>query len=387
MAEAAKEEVLLLVPRLTELQLLEVTAGIDLKLTKTKKDRKAALQNLLIRHISSEEVEEQEDEGLALFRAVATQMRELIEEDEEEKDTTKQKLEDESEKTLLGLKSTVSSFDLDKVGVVDSKVGTKSSDNDLSSGQIGKTLEQESSTSRQEPFSSHSVTQLHRVKLREFKISNGTIGGDSSLDYSDLVSQMKEGVESGYSEKEVMSGVTRAVKPGSELRKYLVRHPNMTFKDFKDTLREFYNIRESQNIMDEMRDMVQGPQQPLMKYVMAMCALRDEVIEVSLGEECPPGEPLIQKRFVNSLLSGLRNPTIRLEMQGVLKQKLSDPQLFKEVNLITTRQEENDKKLGGGQTKANVKAVEADDSGRRQGPNKESEWQQETNVKVEASSI
>ena len=208
MAEAAKEEVLLLVPRLTELQLLEVTAGIDLKLTKTKKDRKAALQNLLIRHISSEEVEEQEDEGLALFRAVATQMRELIEEDEEEKDTTKQKLEDESEKTLLGLKSTVSSFDLDKVGVVDSKVGTKSSDNDLSSGQIGKTLEQESSTSRQEPFSSHSVTQLHRVKLREFKISNGTIGGDSSLDYSDLVSQMKEGVESGYSEKEVSSGVT-----------------------------------------------------------------------------------------------------------------------------------------------------------------------------------
>ena len=92
MAEAAKEEVLLLVPRLTELQLLEVTAGIDLKLTKTKKDRKAALQNLLIRHISSEEVEEQEDEGLALFRDLASQMRELIEEDEEEKDTTKQKL-------------------------------------------------------------------------------------------------------------------------------------------------------------------------------------------------------------------------------------------------------------------------------------------------------
>ena len=377
MAEAAKEEVLRLVPKLTELQLLEVTAGIDLKLTKNKEDRKSALQNLLIRHVSSEEVEEQDDEGLALFTKLSTQMQELVQEDEEEKEMkeTKQKLEKELEKTLLGLKSTVSGFDLNTAGG-DSTSTSKSSGMDSSTTHLN--------SSNHEPLANQSVTQFHKLKLREFKISNGTVGGDSSLDYSDLVSQMKEGVESGYSEKEVISGVIRATKPGSELQKYLVRHPNMTFKDFKDTLREFYNIRESQNIMDEMRDMVQGPQQPLMKYVMAMCALRDEVFEVAQGEECPVGEPLIRKRFVSSLLSGLRNPTIRLEMQGILKQNLSDPQLFREVNLITTRQEENDKKLGGGQTKASVKAVEVDDGGRRQGRNKESEWQQETNAKVEA---
>ena len=127
---------------------------------------------------------------------------------------------------------------------------------------------------------------------------------------------MKEGIEIGYGEKEVMAGVVRAAKPGSELRKYLVkhrhRHPNMTYSDFKDTLREFYNVRESQRIMDEMKEMVQGPQQPLIKYVMALCAMRDEVLEVMQGEEHQIGEPLVRKRFVQSLLSGVQKPTIRL---------------------------------------------------------------------------
>ena len=375
MAEATREEVMRLVPKLSELQLLEITAGLNLKLTKTKKDRKSALQNLLVRHISSEEVEEQADEGLALFQKLVTDMQELIQEDEEEKEIkeTKMKLEAALEQTLDGLKSTVKSLDVSSAGVGSKGASTSADQESL----IGANV-----SANQEPLVRQPVTEFHKLKLREFKISNGTVGGDSSLDYSDLISQMKEGVDSGYSEKEVISGVIRATKPGSELRKYLVRHPNMTFKDFKDTLREFYNIRESQNIMDEMRDMVQGPHQPLMKYVMAMCALRDEVFEVAAGEECPVGEPLIRKRFVDSLLSGLRSPTIRLEMQAILKQNLSDPLLFREVNLITTRQEENEKKLGGGSTKACVKAVEVEDVGKKRGRGKETEWQEETDAKV-----
>ena len=67
MAEVAKENVLQLVARLSELQLLEVCDSEDLKLTKTKKDRKSALKNLLIRYISSEDVEDATDDGLALF--------------------------------------------------------------------------------------------------------------------------------------------------------------------------------------------------------------------------------------------------------------------------------------------------------------------------------
>ena len=69
MAEAAKSEVLQLVPKLAELQLLEITDNLSLKLTdKPKSDRKKALRNLLKRHLESSELEDSDDEGLAVFQ-------------------------------------------------------------------------------------------------------------------------------------------------------------------------------------------------------------------------------------------------------------------------------------------------------------------------------
>ena len=69
MAAEAKSEVLKLIPKLSELQLLDVTTEMKLKLSnKPRKDRKTALYNLLVRHITSEEIEDLEDEEqLAIF--------------------------------------------------------------------------------------------------------------------------------------------------------------------------------------------------------------------------------------------------------------------------------------------------------------------------------
>ena len=231
------------------------------------------------------------------------------------------------------------------------------------------------------------TTELHKIKLRDFKITNGNIGVKGSLDYSDLIMQMKKGLANGYSQKEVMSGVIDAAKPGSELRKYLVRKENqapMTYEDFKQTLREFHNVRESQSIMDEMREMVQGEDQDLLKYVMSMCALRDEVFEVSASEDCPPGEALVKKRFVDSLLSGLRKPTVRLEMQAVLKQDLSDPKLFNEVNQIDKRMKENEKKVGSETHTVEVKSVDVSKKNLSRSQRQDDAWRDETAAKLES---
>ena len=455
MAEVAKENVLQLVARLSELQLLEVCDSEDLKLTKTKKDRKSALKNLLILYISSEDVEDATDDGLALFEKLSTQMRELLNEDEEEvkrlqqeqemkarlmaqqeeemkarlmaqqeQEMKEQLMAMEMESKLKALKTTIDEFeaggtgDLSGGGKVDSVLArlaeSKSSDvsfesiidrivtERLKSGVLNMSADSGSgggqfnsltgdsgsdgairnATSEGIPtVTTTTTTELHKLKLREFKIANGNVGVEGSLDYSDLIMQMKEGLAGGYSQKEVMSGVRRATKPGSELRKYLVRNSSMSYEDFKQTLREFYNVRESQSIMDEMREMVQGENQDLLKYVMSMCALRDEVFEVSAAEDCPPGEALVKKRFVNSLLSGLRKPTVRLEMQAVLKLELSDPKLFNEVNQIDKRVKENEKKVGNEVQAAEVKAVEV---GKKRAQRQEDAWRDETAAKLES---
>ena len=433
MAEVAKENVLQLVARLSELQLLEVCDSENLKLTKTKKDRKSALKNLLIRHISSEDVKESADDGKALFEKLSTQMRELLNEDEEEmkaqlmaqqeQEMKEQLMAMEMESKLKALRTTIDEFEADGTGdlsggeKVDSVLarlaGSKPSDVSFESiidrivterlksgvlnmsadsgsgggqlnsltGDSGTDGANRNATSEGRPTVTTTTTELHKLKLREFKIANGNVGVEGSLDYSDLIMQMKEGLAVGYSQKEVMSGVIRATKPGSELRKYLVRNSSMSYEDFKQTLREFYNVRESESIMDEMREMVQGENQDLLKYVMSMCALRDEVFEVSASEDCPPGEALVKKRFVSSLLSGLRKPTVRLEMQAVLKLEPSDPKLFNEVNQIDKRVKENEKKVGSEAQAAEVKAVEV---GKKRAQRHEDAWCDETAAKLES---
>ena len=432
MAEVAKNNVLRMVEKLSELQLLEVCDTENLKLSKTKKDRKSAMRNMLTRHISSEEVEDSPDEGLALFEKLAAQMRDLLSEDTEELERLQKeeemKLARDVDSKLKVLKSTIDDFELSSGGglsvggkfdsglaglaeqkspeiafksIIDKIVTEKlkasmlnmSMDSGSGGGHSGRAddvsqdeqvLRRNESSEGVPKVSTTTTTELHKFKLRDFKITNGNIGVKGSLDYSDLIMQMKKGLANGYSQKEVMSGVIDAAKPGSELRKYLVRKENqapMTYEDFKQTLREFHNVRESQSIMDEMREMVQGEDQDLLIYVMSMCALRDEVFEVSASEDCPPGEALVKKRFVNSLLSGLRKPTVRLEMQAVLKQDLSDPKLFNEVNQIDKRVKENEKKVGSEVHPVDVKSV---DVSKKRSQRQDDAWREETAAKLES---
>ena len=437
MAEVAKNNVLHMVAKLSELELLEVCDAEGLKLSKAKKDRKTAMRNMLTRHISSEEVEESPDEGLALFEKLSAQMRDMLSEDTEELERLQKeqemKLAMDVDSKLKVLKSTLDEFELDG-GSGQSVIGgnfnpglarlaeQKSSEiafesiidkivtEKLKAGMLNMSMDSGSGaghsgrptdSSREENVSMRNeltegvpkvsttttTTELHKVKLRDFKITNGNIGVKGSLDYSDLIMQMKKGLASGYSEKEVMSGVIDAAKPGSELRKYLVRKENqapMTYEDFKQTLREFHNVRESQSIMDEMREMVQGEDQDLLKYVMSMCALRDEVFEVSASEDCPPGEALVKKRFVDSLLSGLRKPTVRLEMQAVLKQEISDPKLFNEVNQIDKRVKENEKKVGSETHAVEVKSVDVSKKNLSRSQRQDDAWREETAAKLES---
>ena len=78
MAEALKQEALGLVQQLTELQLLEVCAGLDLKYNEGKADRKKAMKSCLNRYLVSEELEDSADEGVAVFEKLIAEMKALV---------------------------------------------------------------------------------------------------------------------------------------------------------------------------------------------------------------------------------------------------------------------------------------------------------------------
>ena len=354
MADLAKSEVQKLIPKLSELQLLEVCDGLGLKLTKAKDDRKKALRYLLERYLSSEEVEDSNDEGLAIYTKLATDLKDLIQADEEDdKGDPKKSLDPSLQAKLNTLKMTVAGLG--------GGSGSESSAFDITS------IKTEDKMSDGDTEGLSGLTSKLKVFNKDFKIQGGTIGGENQLDYGNVCFQMRDGLTTGYSEKQVISGVVRATKPGSELRRYFhgEKGRNLSFEDFKIFLRTHYRVRESSKIMDEMVACVQGVQQPLHNYVMLMFAYRDEILDATKGEDEPLGDALVKRRCHDSLLSGLRKPAIRLEMQALLQRNLPDPQLLAEVNLVMSRDEDNERKLGKSIAKAEVKAMEAESAARR----------------------
>ena len=84
-------------------------------------------------------------------------------------------------------------------------------------------------------------------------------------------------------------------------------------------------------------------------------------MEVTKCEDCPLGDPLIQKQFVRSVLVGLRKPTNRIELQPIFERTdLSELEILKLVKEVMKKDEENEKKMGKKKGSLDVKALEVE---------------------------
>ena len=169
---------------------------------------------------------------------------------------------------------------------------------------------------------------------------------------------MEEGKELGYTPREIRAGVIKAMKAGSEIRRYFERKVDRLDQEgFMEMLELWYTKKESSDLMDVMAESVQGPSETEKKYLMKMFELRDHIMEVTEKEEEPLGSAYVQKKMIRAIGVGFRRDVVRLEMINVLKDpKISDGRLMKELNVIVARDEENRKKMAknGGKAKVNL---------------------------------
>jgi hypothetical protein len=80
--ETVKDKVLGMVNQLDEIQLMQVVTSLTLTVKESKKNRKQALQNTILRHLSSEELEDSADEGLAVFQKLDGDLTEMLAENQ-----------------------------------------------------------------------------------------------------------------------------------------------------------------------------------------------------------------------------------------------------------------------------------------------------------------
>jgi hypothetical protein len=217
--------------------------------------------------------------------------------------------------------------------------------------------------------------ELTRMKLKDFKIDGGVVGGDkNALDYCSLRFQMDQGLDQGYTKKEVRTGVIKAIKAGTTTRRYFERNAHcITHKEFLKTLRELYDNSDTNDLVDEMCERVQGKGESEREYLMAMFELRDNIIEVTKTDEEPLGIKFLQKRMLRAISVGIRKDTVRLEMKDALKDtNKTDSELLEEVNSAVARDTENRKKMGKGNATVNALSGFSDNEGKPKSQDPES---------------
>ena len=172
-------------------------------------------------------------------------------------------------------------------------------------------------------------------KLREFKIHGGTIGGDAQLDFNEICYQISEGKDLGFHIREIVSGVIKATKAGCSFRKYCQSRKDLTYESLMSQLRSHYGMEDSQEMLENMRKMKQEPTEKVVDYARRVMAMRNQIIEANKEEDYDIGEAVVRKACFTTISLGLRRDTIRLELRSKLKDiNQDDDELLEEISQI-----------------------------------------------------
>ena len=322
--EAIQDEVFEKLQLLDVSQLGECCVQLGVVVPPAKKGKKSAIKTLILKHLTSDAVEEDEnveDIFSTLKGRLDGMMKEAKKEDKEDV-----KLDE-------------------KEGNVVTDVGVKahSSAEGAASGTASKSTGAETLAA--------TTTRVELARFKEFKVTPGTFGNANSIDYTSLCYQIEDAKELNYTEREIMSGMIKSMK--QPLQKYCQGKRNWTLQELMSYLRTYAHVKKSEEVMDEMKAKCQLPDQKEADFLLVMSALRDDILAMTRQEENPLDEARVQKNFRHALSVGLKKDTVRLMLAPILKQdSLSDDQLMKELNEAVAADAENRGKTKNGKNAA-----------------------------------
>ncbi len=303
-------------------QLGEVCLVLELVIPLNKTGKQAPIRNMIRNHLTRDEVEASEDQGLQLITSVDTRLKTLLEK------KTEPTVKEERKETVVqksnggGGSSTSGSNDNVNVNAVD-------------------------------------MSRVSVTRLRDFKIKGGTVGlEEGSLDYTSLVYRITEGKQLGYSMKEIRSGVVDAMK--GELRKYFESSPGLSDEEFMETLYSKYEVNNNISIFNKLTNASQEPKEAADDFTLRVMNMRNFITALAKEgkQDVPMDEKMVWKAYYHTLAIGYAQDNIRLHLQNFLKTEPDDRSLLVEVRRIVGMEKEHLKKLRGGKG-VDVKSVDS----------------------------
>ena len=198
------------------------------------------------------------------------------------------------------------------------------------------------------------ATSLYR---RMFKV-NGSIGGKDGLKFISICSQVHDGKQTGYTEKEIAIGLKKAISSGSTLRSYFDSQPDLSLKKMLDFLRDFYKSKSAAELFSDLSKISQNTDESATIFLLRAFELRAKVAAATAVEDHKFDDNLIYATFCRSVKTGIRGDSIRQHMKKYLdptKSVVGDEVLLKEINIASSETEETELKQK--KPKAAVSAV------------------------------
>jgi hypothetical protein len=351
--EHLKEDVRRKLSELNLIELTQVSGELSLTIPVGKETKKSAVYNLIARHLMTQE-DDEDDEGKAVFQACGAAVDQILDAKAKDKLAGKQKAQKDED---VPGKST----DTTNVEVAEMKSTGLGEGPGLQASAPASVSHRTTRNDASQSGASASTITVPYHKIREFKITGGVVGAEeNALDLTDIQFQMKEGSDLGYTPREIRAGVIKAMKGGSEIRRYFERKVDQFDEDeFMEMLELWYTEKEASELMDAMSACVQGPKETAKKYVVKMFEKRDHIMEVTAKEEDPLAQSYVQKKMLRAISVGLRRDVVRLQLINVLSDpKISDAKIMKELEGITTRDVENRTKMEKSGGKASVNSLQ-----------------------------
>ena len=331
-----------------EKELTEVCGLLNIDIPAAKAGNTQKLFTLIMRYLNSEEVEDSTDHGMQVFTDLTSHLKgkTVVKKESSENTTSRSGVDSAGPVTDGGLGTSSNSTVLGKVEAGGGDGAQRTGDASAAAG--GSNLGVNGATAA-------AVSAAFNLqRWREFKITGGSVAtGEKPLSYSSVRYQMNCGKEQGYTAKEVMSGVIKAMHP-SHIRQYFETEENLTEEDFTDALRTYYGITDHESLVDELDHAAQGKgekikaDETVQDFVYRIGNLRNDIVTVSREEGEPLTRSYVQKKFLKALSVGLREDSIRLQLLPVLKDDtISDQDIRTEIKKIVARNKEHQKRTEG----------------------------------------
>ena len=186
---------------------------------------------------------------------------------------------------------------------------------------------------------------------REYKLSGqiGEPGQAEKLTFVSLMHQIDSGLKRGYKESEIiMDAVIRAISPHSSLRSYVETLNDLSLAKLRRILRVHYREKAASEVYQQLATVFQQSNESPQQFLLRALDLRNKVNFASQELDCEfnYGLSLIQKTFVKSFETGLRDDILASNLRATLRtQGLTDEELMKQVNELASQQAESNTKL------------------------------------------